>query len=589
MGDIFLKLLNMSITASWLVLAILVVRLLFGKMPKWMNCLLWGVVAIRLLVPFSVESMFSLQPSAEPIRTSTVAEGKILPYVPSVDSNLSFIENAVNPMLRDIFAYEASDSAAPLQVFTEVAGGIWLLGMLALLCFAFVSTVRLHFTVREAVCCKEDVYLCDAVKTPFILGVIRPKIYLPSALTEGETVYILAHERAHLQRLDHLWKPVGYLILCVYWFNPLLILAYVLLCKDIELACDEKVIKDMSFDDRKEYSRVLLSCATQRRFVLACPLAFGEVGVKDRVKSVLNHKKAALGISILAVLICAVIALCFLTNPAEKYPIRITIPAGHTEGFCYSDVEICPRSGTLVIAGSGELGDTEAVLLPTEGEEGAVSGKPFYITPGLLAKTEAEKGTWYRIGVNVQNPTEKDMDVYVSVRNVVVRIASEEQADTNSSLYGEIIAGLGDDDTYALLAMDYEYDVLLTTDLIYDEGTEPQAAVYCDVYYYVDGGAKLLGTVMSEGTAYPISFAKDGIYAASDHKIEKYAISQTGALYLQKAVYEQFDETGNALYTGVTDGQECEATEQDYREMTKEYGESRIVHSFRLRGKRLGK
>lgn len=179
MGDIFLKLLNMSITASWLVLAILVVRLLFGKMPKWMNCLLWGVVAIRLLVPFSVESMFSLQPSAEPIRTSTVAEGKILPYVPSVDSNLSFIENAVNPMLRDIFAYEASDSATPLQVFTEVAGGIWLLGMLALLCFAFVSTVRLHFTVREAVCCKEDVYLCDAVKTPFILGVIRPKSICP--------------------------------------------------------------------------------------------------------------------------------------------------------------------------------------------------------------------------------------------------------------------------------------------------------------------------------------------------------------------------------------------------------------------------
>lgn len=413
MGAIFLKLLNISITASWLVLAILVVRLLFGKMPKWMNCLLWGVVAIRLLVPVSVESMFSLQPSAEPIRTSTVAEGKILPYVP-----------------------------------------------------------------------------CDAVKTPFILGVIRPKIYLPSALTEGETAYILAHERAHLQRLDHLWKPVGYLILCVYWFNPLLILVYVLLCKDIELACDEKVIKDMSFEDRKEYSRVLLSCATQKRFVPACPLAFGEVGVKDRVKSVLNHKKAALGISILAVLICAVIALCFLTNPTEKYPIRITIPAGHTEGFCYSDAEICPRNGTLVIAGSRELGDTEAVLLPVEGKEGAASGKPFYITPGLSAKVEAEKGTWYRIGVNMQNPTEKDMDVYVSVRNVVVRIASEEQAETNSSQYEEIIAGLGDDDTYALLAMDYEYDVLLTTDLIYDEGTEPQAAVYCDAYYYADGGAK---------------------------------------------------------------------------------------------------
>lgn len=218
--------------------------------------------------------------------------------VPSIDSKLSFVETQVNPVLRDTFAYQKTEGVAPLQVVTEVAGGIWLVGMLLFIVVAMVSTIRLHLLVREAICCREKVSLCDAVTSPFLLGIIRPRIYLPSTLEEEEMDYILAHEKAHLKRGDHLWKPVGYLILCVYWFHPLCWIAYILLCRDIELACDEKVIRDMSFEDKKEYSRVLLSCATQRRYVLTCPLAFGEIGVKNRVKSVLNHKKAAVGISI---------------------------------------------------------------------------------------------------------------------------------------------------------------------------------------------------------------------------------------------------------------------------------------------------
>lgn len=432
MGDIFLKLMNMSITAGWLVLAVIGVRFLFRKMPKWICCLLWGVVAIRLLLPFSIESVFSLQPSAEPIQKSTVVEGEIRPYVPAVASSLPVVENTVNPILQEAFSYEETDSVAPLQVATGIAGYVWLVGMSGLLLFAISSTLRLKNMVREAVCYQENVFLCDAVKTPFILGIIRPRIYLPSTLSEEEIEYILAHERAHLQRLDHFWKPIGYLLLCVYWFNPVLFIAYILLCKDIELACDEKVIRDMSFSDKKDYSRVLLSCATQRRFVLSCPLAFGEVGVKDRVKTVLNHKKAALGITILAILVCIVVAACFLTNPAKEYQIRITIPAGGLSDFYYSDEEISPKRNTFIVANGDGLGDTEVILLPIEVSEENAYDESQYLTPGMPVKMEAEKGAWFKIGVRMQNPSAKDMKVYVTVRNVDVRISSCENGEENS-------------------------------------------------------------------------------------------------------------------------------------------------------------
>lgn len=321
MGDIFLKLLNMSITAGWLILAVLCIRLLFRKIPKWITCLLWGVVAIRLIFPFSIESAFSLQPSAEPISSSTMVAGEVVPYVPSVDSNIGVVENTVNPLLAETFAYQETESVAPLQVFTGIAGSVWLCGMVVLLIFALVSVIKLRLSVREAVRYKENLYICDAVKSPFILGVIKPRIYLSSALNEGELDYIIAHERAHLKRKDHLWKPFGYLLLCIYWFNPLCWVAYIMLCKDIELACDEKVIKNMSFEDKKEYSRVLLSCASQRHLVSVCPLAFGEVGVKERVKSVLNYKKPAFWIVLISMVVCVVVAVCFLTDPKSDFSV----------------------------------------------------------------------------------------------------------------------------------------------------------------------------------------------------------------------------------------------------------------------------
>lgn len=433
MGEIFLKLLNLSITASWLILAVLCIRLLFRKIPKWITCLLWGVVVIRLIFPFSIESAFSLQPSAEPIRTSTMVEGELIPYVPFVDSNIGVVENTVNPLLAEAFAYQETESVAPLQVFIGIAGSVWLSGMVVLLIFALVSMIKLRLRVREAVRYKENIYICDAVKSPFILGIIKPRIYLSSAFNEEEMDYIIAHERAHLKRKDHLWKPFGYLLLCIYWFNPLCWIAYIMLCKDIELACDEKVIKDMSFGDKKEYSRVLLSCATQRRLVSVCPLAFGEVGVKERVKTVLNYKKPTFWITIAAIVVCAIVAICFLTNPAKEYQIRITIPAGSETGFYYSDEEICPKRNTLTIAKGGHLGDTEVILLPVEVKEENAYDEPIYITAVAPAKMDVEKGAWFKIGVNMQNPTAEDIDVYVIVRGVEVRIASKTKGDNDSN------------------------------------------------------------------------------------------------------------------------------------------------------------
>lgn len=436
MGDIFLKLLNMSITAGWLILAVLCIRLLFRKIPKWVNCLLWGVVAIRLICPFSIESQFSILPSAEPIKSSTIVEGEVQNYIPYIDSHLTIVENTINPMLTETFAYNEADSVAPLQIVTYVASLVWGCGMVLLIICAMGSVIKMHKLVREAVCVRDNIYICDAVKSPFILGIVRPKVYFPSTLNEREMDYILAHESAHLKRKDHWWKVLGYLLLCIYWFNPLCWMAYSLLCKDIELACDEKVAKDMTLHEKKEYSNVLLSCARQRSLIMLCPLAFGEIGVKERVKSVLNYKKPTLWIMIATAAILVILAVCFLTNPTREYQIRITIPAGSTETFCYSDEEISPKGNTLIFYAGEGLGDTEIKLLPVEVKEENAYDELFYITPGMSVKMDVEKGAWFKIGVNIQNPTEESKDVYISVSNVEVRIASLNDAK-DSSLFIE--------------------------------------------------------------------------------------------------------------------------------------------------------
>ena len=333
MAAVFLKLLNLSISASWLVLAVLVLRLVSKRSPKWMNVLLWGIVALRLVLPFSVESALSLIPSAETVSPAAVQ----FDPAPTITSGVSVIDNAVNPSLSEHFSAVPTASVNPLYVWTEIAGWVWLIGLGAMLLYALVSYLRLRRRVSVSLCVRENIYLCDAISSPFILGVVKPRIYLPSGLDEVQRQNVLSHERAHLARRDHWWKPLGFALLAVYWFNPVLWLAYALLCRDIELACDERVIRTMDESAVKTYSTVLLACSIPRKAVITCPLAFGEVGVKERVRNALRYKKPAFWVVAASVAVCVVVAVCFLTNPPTD-----TDAAGlvgfHREQVTYADV-----------------------------------------------------------------------------------------------------------------------------------------------------------------------------------------------------------------------------------------------------------
>ena len=338
MAAVFLKLLNLSISASWLVLAVLVLRLISKRSPKWMNVLLWGIVALRLVLPFSIESALSLIPSAETVSPAAVQ----FDPAPTITSGVSVIDNAVNPSLSEHFAAVPTASVNPLYVWTEIAGWVWLIGLGAMLLYALVSYLRLRRRVSVSLPVQDHIYLCDAISSPFILGVVKPRIYLPSGLDEVQRQNVLAHEQAHLARRDHWWKPLGFALLAVYWFNPVLWLAYTLLCRDIELACDERVIRTMDESAVKTYSTVLLACSMPRKAAITCPLAFGEVGVKERVRNALHYKKPAFWVVAASVAVCVVVAVCFLTNP--------------------------PRALSKVC---GDFWDTEAVCTYTEEQSGA--------------------------------------------------------------------------------------------------------------------------------------------------------------------------------------------------------------------------
>lgn len=313
---VFLNMINRSISAGWLILAVMVLRLFLKKSPKWVSCLLWAIVAVRLICPFSIESVFSLIPTTETLSPYMVQYSA----KPVIDSGIAIVDDVVNPVFTGSFAPDPQHvgSINPLHGYIIMGAFIWLTGMAVLLIYAPISYGRVRKKVQEAVLSRENIWLCDNVKSPFILGIFRPRIYLPSGM-EGEQIeFVLAHEHAHLSRKDHWWKPLGYLILVVYWFHPLMWAAYLLFCRDVELACDEKVIRNLDMSEKKAYSHALVSCSMQRKRVWACPLAFGEVGVKERVKTVLRYKKPAFWVRAAAVMACVIVAVCFLTNPESQ-------------------------------------------------------------------------------------------------------------------------------------------------------------------------------------------------------------------------------------------------------------------------------
>ena len=319
MSELFLEIVNRSIAASWIVIAVLILRFCLKKAPKWVNVLLWGIVAVRLIFPFSIESALSLIPSAETVSPSIMME-----TAPSVQTGVPALNQVINPVIDHSLSPAPGASANPLQIWISVMAAVWLAGAAALLLYSAISYWRLRRRVREAVILRDNIYQSENAGSPFVLGIIQPKIYLPYSVDSGALAYVIAHEQAHIRRGDHWWKPLAFLLLTVHWFNPLLWLSYILLCRDIELACDEKVIREMGSEQRADYTQALVSCSVSRRSIAACPLAFGEVGVKTRVKSVMNYKKPAFWIILASALICAAAAVCFLTNPKTEQ----SLPSG---------------------------------------------------------------------------------------------------------------------------------------------------------------------------------------------------------------------------------------------------------------------
>lgn len=297
METLFIKMVNMSITASYLVLMIFVLRFLLKRTPKSILCALWAMVAIRLVCPYSLHSKYSLVTSKPVLSTSQIQ------LTPSDAMNIPIIH-----------------SSNSLKWITM----IWLLGILIMFGLSLYTTLQLKRKLKVTLSIDQDVYISDEINTPFVLGLLQPKIYLPSFLNERQRVQVIRHEKAHIQRCDYLWKPLGYILLSLYWFNPLLWIAYSTLCKDIEFATDEKVISQMDKRMIAEYSKTLLACSVNTNMLLACPVSFAEVGVKERVKTMIDYKKPSFWIITFSVIVCVVFGICFMTN--QKEPTTDNIP-----------------------------------------------------------------------------------------------------------------------------------------------------------------------------------------------------------------------------------------------------------------------
>lgn len=356
MFSVFLKLLNMSITAGWIVLAVVAFRVLFPKAPKWINCLLWGTVGLRLMMPVAVESTVSLIPSAEVLPLDIAVS-----QTPAIHSGFAALNNTINPL----FTLYLAPGEDLLQEVLSVAAVVWLVGVGLMLIYSAITYLRLHWQVRASLLLRENIYVCDGVDSPFVMGIFRPRIYLPSGIGEAPLEYVLAHEKAHIRRRDHWWKPLGFFLLSVHWFNPLMWLAYILLCRDIEQACDEKVIAGMDNGGKKGYSEALVACSVHRRMVMACPLAFGELSVKSRIKGVLHYKKPTFWLLMVSAAACIVTVVCFLTDPVpcqHDYTGQITRATTCTRRGVETRVcSLCEHSYTAYVPMLEHSYDTGAV------------------------------------------------------------------------------------------------------------------------------------------------------------------------------------------------------------------------------------
>ena len=464
MLNVFLKLLNMSITASWLVLAVVVLRMIFKKAPKYISCIMWALVGIRLVFPISFESILSLVPSSETLPQEVISGPNF-----AVDTGIGFVDNAVNEYLGDRYFEGVTVPHDNGYNVMSVFAIVWIVGIMAMLVYTIVSYLSIHKKVREAAAIGDNIWVCDRIDTPFILGVLRPRIYLPSSMNRADMQYVIAHEKAHLKRRDHLWKPIGFLLLSVYWFNPMMWIAYILLCRDIELACDEKVIKYMGIEIKKPYSDALINCSVPRKALAACPLAFGEVGVKNRIKSVLSYKKPAFWLIIASAVVCAVVAVCFLTNPSR---LRI-----EKHDWQFSHIQKNDSAGEIVFCAENKIGiypSAEIADLSVRIKEDRNSI--------LLDKTTAEEGESWALGYKLKSRKASGAIYDVSyAENIKGNAVISKTKHSNGSQEYTLAITIGG---YTLYFTDNETDKVYTSGTAFfykeptDEAVEPTLSSY---------------------------------------------------------------------------------------------------------------
>ncbi len=423
MSTLFLKIFEMSITASWVVLAVILMRFILIRAPKWIRVILWSFVGLRLVFPFSIESIFSMIPS--------VSSSSVTIY--ETETQAIVLDLPVFNQNIDSLTPNVGDSVDPLQILVFVISIVWILGVIAMFGYLFITYINIKNKVKEAVLLNGNIWICDNVSTPFILGIIKPKIYLPSSMDkkDKDIEFVIAHENAHLRRLDHLWKPFAFLLLCVYWFNPLLWLAYTLLCRDIELACDEKVLNELGIDVKKPYCEALVNCSINRKTISACPLAFGENGIKRRVKSVLAFKPAGIIITALSISLAIIVAITFLTDP-EKEDVK---PNNSNVSQTQETQNSSFATNNNVVISANSFGFENgkpyiAITLKNNGDQNVVLyGQDFYILDG--DKVVESNGTVFYdllqfmlksgesdvLSLDLQDYTLKDNKVYRLVKN----------------------------------------------------------------------------------------------------------------------------------------------------------------------------
>lgn len=404
MGEVFLKILNMSIAAGWMILAVIIVRFLLKKVPKSFRCILWGMVGFRLIFPFSIESILSLIPSNETIAPEIIYSSS---YIEG--SNVANTDLITGSPRSEVLVPMATGRTELLQFVIEMAGILWLTGIVIMLGYALISYWRLHRRIKTAIRVKSNIWLCDHIDSPFVLGLIDPRIYIPSDLEPFSLNSVVAHEKAHIKRHDHWWKPLGFMILSVYWFNPFVWIAYILFCRDIEWACDEHVVKNMNVQEKKEYSRALLSCSIPQKMIAVSPLAFGEVGVKARIKSVLKYKKPTFWLTGAAMVVCIGVAVCFLTNPSSD---------DSGESLAENDMTISTVTSEI------EQEEVTLTQIPTITPIATV-------TPQMIEEETSDVVTQENIDSNTY---EQETNLPVDTKNENRVLSEEEQYKLNSAL-----------------------------------------------------------------------------------------------------------------------------------------------------------